>query len=135
MSKLAPFDGTDPHLHHGRDVAVFQGPDVADLVVHHQRHDAVRDIVEQRNLRLNAGQASAPGRTEGTDPGFLEHADDLYVVDVSVGVHVAPAHGNGDLDPLAAVPVVPAQLCTAVESSTGTSPASAPANWDMYRRW
>jgi hypothetical protein len=27
-----------------------------------------------------------------------------------------------------------AQLCTAVESSTGSSPASAPANWDMYSR-
>lgn len=35
------------------------------------------------------------------------------------------------LQPLRCLGLLRAQLCTAVESSTGTSPASAPANCDM----
>jgi hypothetical protein len=67
----------------------------------------------------------------------FQHADDLHVVDVPVGVHVPPAHGHEYLNaPGGGVTsgILRGQLCTAVESSTAVSSASAPANCDMYSR-
>ena len=50
------------------------------------------NVVEERDLGLDPGQSGTAGRPERGDARFLQHADDLDVVDVPVGVHVAPAH-------------------------------------------
>ena len=89
------------------------------------------NIVEEGNAGLHAWQSRTARRPERRNAGLFEHPDDLDIVDVPVGVHVAPAHGHEDLN---APGVSGAQLCTAVVSSAKDSSASSPANCDMYRR-
>jgi len=100
-----------------------------------QGHDALLNVVEEGCRWFDAGKPRTAGRPEGCDAGFLEDAHDLDIVDMSVSVHVTPAHGHQDLDAPGfhgLLRLLRTQLCTAVESSTAVS--SPPANWDMYKR-
>src|SRR4029453_2869851 len=90
--KAGPLDGTNPNLHHCRDVAVFQSPHVPDFVLYNQRHDALFNIIEEGRRWFCARQASTPWRSENRNSGFFQHPYDLHIVDMPIRIHVTPAH-------------------------------------------
>jgi hypothetical protein len=64
-----------------------------------ERKSPVRNIGEEWNERVNAGGSGSAWGAEGSHARLFQHPHDLDIVDMPVGVHVPPAHGN--LDPKA----------------------------------
>ena len=80
MANRLPPTRVDPELDRQRAITEAERPQVLDLVADHQ-HAGVQQLVHHRR----------PGEQE-VHPGLLEVVHEGRVVDVSLGVEVAPAN-------------------------------------------